>query len=306
MEVFVSPETDPCINLGLESYFLEHYEGEGCLVYRNAPCVIIGKNQNPYRELDLEFCKAKQIPFYRRISGGGAVYHDLGNINTAFFGKRVGISENLYQLWTKPMIQFLGYLSLEVSPDGRNGLVLNDKKISGSAQALKRERYLHHATLLHSADLEQLRSALTPEKELVSGQGVHSMSSPVTNLSGHLGELKDAEQLQELWVQFLMLWQNFGRQNEMPEEPWLMAEELKKNQFNTWDWNVARSPQFEISLSSNIGDVALGVEKGMITKVERNEDSDEKEKWDGLIGKPLKVGSFEAAGILTEIDKYIF
>ena len=138
----MSPETDPALNLGLEVFFLEHYERDGCLLYRNNPSIIIGKNQNPYRELNFPVCKEKGLPFFRRVSGGGAVYHDLGNLNSAFFGSRKNIGENLYDRWTEPMIHFLSSGGTKIIRDGHNGLELDGCKISGSAQALKRKRFL--------------------------------------------------------------------------------------------------------------------------------------------------------------------
>ena len=110
MEVFVSSTTDPWINMGLESYFLNQFTGTGCLVYRDAPCLVIGKNQNAYREVNVGFCKERNIPVIRRISGGGTVYHDLGNINTTFFGERRGMSVGL-----SPLSSFLACLTCQSS-----------------------------------------------------------------------------------------------------------------------------------------------------------------------------------------------
>tara|TARA_Y100000588_G_scaffold154297_1_gene168404 strand:+ start:1981 stop:2910 length:930 start_codon:yes stop_codon:yes gene_type:complete len=308
MDVFVSPETDPAVNLGLEGFFLEHYEGEGCLLYRNTPSIIIGKNQNPYRELNIPVCKEKGLPFFRRLSGGGAVYHDLGNLNTAFFGVRKSIGENLYERWKEPMIQFLSYGGWKAICDGRNGLELDGCKISGSAQALKRDRYLHHATLLYSADLSVLKLCLNPGSVLVEGQAIHSVRSDVTNLSVDENLKLSMESFQNSWLQFLLLWGEFGKQQTIPEEGWITVKKLAETKFNQRSWNVDRTPPFKLKASINDRPLKLGIKKGLISAVEGDGIVEKGLNFKNWIGEPLTketIQKINTHGILNHLEDLI-
>ena len=298
MEVFVSPVTDPMVNMGLESFFLNKYEGEGCLVYRNTPCVVIGKNQNPFREVNVGFCKRQSIPVLRRISGGGTVYHDLGNINTAFFAKRTGIADNLYERWTEPMIEFLKSLGLVAERDGRNGLELFGLKISGSAQALKQHRFLHHATLLYSSDLRALESSIDFDPGLVEGRGIASHRSPVTTIVKHLDGAGKVEAFQTKLVDFLL--SSFGQSvvSEIPDEAERHIEESVKEQFSGWEWNIGRAPSYEFRLPISGGILVLEIKKGIIRSCVTEPVAELAQiDVEGLIGEPFTEETFIKNGI---------
>lgn len=298
MEVFVSSVTEPMVNMGLESFFLNKYEGEGCLVYRNAPCVVIGKNQNPYREVNVGFCKSESLRVLRRISGGGTVYHDLGNINTAFFGKRMGIADNLYERWTEPVIEFLKSLGLVAERDGRNGLELLGQKISGSAQALKQHRFLHHATLLYSSDLRALESSIDPIPGLVEGRGIASHRSPVTTISKHLDGADTVEAFQAKLVDFFL--STFGRSavSGIPDEAEKHVQESVKEQFSSWEWNIARTPPFEFRLPISGGNLVLKINKGIIRSCVTEAVAELAPiDFEGLIGEPFVEETFKKNGI---------
>ena len=266
MEVFVSPVTDPRVNLGLESFFLNVFQGEGCLVYRNAPCVVIGKNQNPYKEVDVAYCKKNGVEVFRRESGGGAVYHDLGNINTAFFGKRQSMADDLYCRWTKPPIAFLESLGVDAERDGRNGLEVGGRKVSGSAQSLKRDRFLHHATLLCASDLLKLEACLSSERTLVSGQSVESYRSPVENLMEVVPEAEAVEDFLDRWVDFLCVSLG-GVRSSIPPESGPLVQSLVEKQISTWKWNIGRSPKYQFRLPVENDHLVFTVVKGVITEV---------------------------------------
>lgn len=295
-------------NMGLESFFLNQYAGEGCLVYRNTGCVVLGKNQNPYREVNVRYCKEHALPVLRRISGGGAVFQDLGNINTAFFGQRRSIDDNLYQRWTEPPIQFLISMGITAERDGRNGLEVGGKKFSGSAQALKKERFLHHATLLYSSHLPALESCLTPLAGLVEGRGIDSVRSPVVNLLDSMSPGTTVESFQEHWVEFLVRHIGANGPSEVPPESRAVVEELADAQFSQWEWNIGRTPRFEFRLPIQDDSLVFEIRKGMIESVclASNATPFKENK---LVGNPFSVEvllKFDIRKQCPDLEHYVF
>ena len=308
MEVFVSPVTDPRVNLGLESFFLNEYQGEGCLIYRNAPCVVIGKNQNPYREVDVAYCKRNGIELFRRESGGGAVYHDLGNINTAFFGKRKGVADDLYCRWTKPPIAFLDSLDVTAVRDGRNGLEVDGQKISGSAQTLKRDRFLHHATLLCASDLLKLEACLSAERSRIRGQSVESYRSPVENLTEHVDEAEDVERFLESWVEFLCI-QLSATRAAIPGQSGSIVQALVEAQFSRWEWNVGRSPKFQFKLPIENDYLVFSVVKGMVDGVHWELSSEDSALLNSLEGQPFSLEALSQTSLVAicpNLEDFLF
>lgn len=308
MDVFVSPVTDPRVNLGLESFFLNRYEGEGCLIYRNAPCVVIGKNQNPYREVDVSYCKHNGIDVFRRESGGGAVYHDLGNINTAFFGQRKGVADDLYCRWTKPPIAFLDSLDVDASRDGRNGLEVGGRKVSGSAQTLKRDRFLHHATLLCASDLLKLEVCLSGERSRVRGQSVESYRSPVENLMEHVHEAEMVEVFLQMWVDFLCANLD-AKTSSIPSESGPVVQALVETQFSKWEWNIGRSPKFQFRLPIENDYLVFSVIKGVVEGVSWELSSEDSSLLKSLEGQPFSLACLNETSlpsICPKLEEYLF
>ena len=182
--------TDAWFNLAAEEYLLKNFSEDIFMLWQNEPAVVIGKYQNIWAEADLEYAGQKQIKLARRYSGGGAVYHDMGNLNLSFI-------ENSSQIrptgFTNNIIDLLENYGLHACSDERQGLTIDGLKVSGSAQAIHKRRMLHHATLLFSTDLETLEHVLCPSIEYTTGHDtaarpyfVPSVKSPVTNLCGKL------------------------------------------------------------------------------------------------------------------------
>jgi len=160
MRVIYNQSTDPAYNLALEEVMLTECDDDIAMLWRNSPAVIIGKNQNAIEELDLDFVKRNSVAVIRRMTGGGAVFHDLGNINFTFI-QRCGSGDfNNYDLFTVPVRDYLRSLGAECELSGRNDLLIDGMKISGNAQTVRRGRILHHGTMLYSADLGRLSGAL--------------------------------------------------------------------------------------------------------------------------------------------------
>ncbi|MBQ2756928.1 MAG: lipoate--protein ligase [Clostridia bacterium] len=189
--------TDPYRNLAIEEYLFEHATEDTFLLWQNDRTVVIGKNQNPYVELDLDFIRSADIRVARRITGGGAVYHDMGNVNFTFISPVAKTGEIDFATYCAPMVKALKTLGAAVSLSGRNDLLLDGKKISGNAQHACGGRVLHHGTLLFDSDLTVLSRALRPDEEKLRAKAVRSVSSRVTNLRPYLPTVADTEDLME-------------------------------------------------------------------------------------------------------------
>lgn len=192
---FLKLETkDPHLNLAVEEYLFRHAEDDVFMLWQNAPTVVIGKNQNAYAEIDMGHMQKKGIALARRITGGGAVYHDLGNLNYTFVSTAKKDRTLDFAFFAQPIIEALASLGVPASLSGRNDLEVNGLKISGSAQYACGGRVLHHGTLLFDADLDALSAVLRVDEEKIKGRAIRSTRARVTNLRPFLPSLADTDE----------------------------------------------------------------------------------------------------------------
>ena len=193
-----SNHTDPYFNLASEEYLLKCFAEDIFLLYRNAPSIVVGKHQNTLAEINLSFVQEKEIIVARRISGGGTVFHDLGNLNFAFItgGKEGELVD--YRKYTLPIIEAMGKMGLDVRLGEQNELLMGTLKISGTASHVFKHRVLHHGTLLFSSQMEDLSAALRVQSELFKDRAVKSIRSEVTNILDHLVDKMDITGFQNL------------------------------------------------------------------------------------------------------------
>jgi len=182
MILYFTGSRDPYYNLACEEYLLRYRDDDIFMLWQNDPTVVIGKNQNIYAEVALEYADVHHIRVARRITGGGAVYHDGGNVNYSFITSRDNAQVLDFAYFTEPIRQALAGWGLEVELSGRNDLLVNGLKFSGNAQHATRERILHHGTLLFDSDLSVLAAVLKPAPEKLHVKGIVSVRSRVTNL----------------------------------------------------------------------------------------------------------------------------
>lgn len=260
--------TDPAWNLALDEYLFTHFPGEVLTLWRNDPSVIIGKNQNALEEIDLDFVRAHQIPVIRRLTGGGAVFHDLGNINYTLVQPCGAGDFNNYAKFTKPIVDFLATLGVRAELSGRNDLLVDGQKFSGNAQAARDGRILHHGTLLFSADLTRLAGALRPRDIKLESKGIRSVSSRVTNLAAHLpAPMAVAEFLDRLRAFFLETVPGLTPY-ALTEDDRAAVDTLREEKYGTWDWNFGSAPKYTWSMATKfpfgLVDVRLDVDRGII------------------------------------------
>ena len=262
--------TDPRINLAIEEYCLKHLDPEQTylLFYINQPSIIIGKNQNTIEEINTKYVDENGIIVVRRLSGGGAVYHDLGNLNFSFITKDDGNSFHNFKKFTEPVVAALKRLGIDAELSGRNDLMANGRKISGNAQFSTRGRMFSHGTLLFHSEIDHVVSALKVKKDKIESKGIKSIRSRVANISEFLEQKMTTEEFRSLLLKYI-----FDTEGDIPEykltdDDWKIINQISKERYQNWDWNYGKSPKFNLQHSKRFPagsiDIRLEVHKGII------------------------------------------
>lgn len=262
--------TDPRINLAIEEFALKYLDINETylLFYINEPSIIIGRNQNTIEEINTEYVEQNGIHVVRRLSGGGAVYHDLGNLNFSFITKDDGESFHNFRKFTEPVIAALKKLGVNAELSGRNDIEVGGRKISGNAQFATRGRMFSHGTLMLNSEVDHVASALKVKKEKIESKGIKSVRSRVANISEFLSEPLTMEEFRSL-----LLTSIFEGQKDIPEyvltnADWEKIYEISKERYQNWEWNYGKSPKFNFQHSHRFPagsiDVRLEVNKGII------------------------------------------
>ncbi|RKD29138.1 lipoate--protein ligase [Thermohalobacter berrensis] len=264
--------TNPYFNLATEEYILKEFKEDCFMLWRNKPCIVVGKNQNTLSEINLDYVKEHNIPVVRRLSGGGAVFHDLGNLNFTFiFNDSTGNSFSNFKKFTQPIIDVLKKLSVNAEFSGRNDLTIDGKKFSGNAQYHYKNRILHHGTLLFSANMTDLTAALKVKPSKFKDKGVKSIKSRVTNITKHLKEPLTILEFKDLIMEHIK--NTYGGENlySFTESDIAKINKLVKEKYETWDWNFGSSPKYSFKKEMRYGggtvEINLNVEKGLIKDV---------------------------------------
>lgn len=270
MLCILSENTDPCFNLASEEVLLKSRTEEYFLVYRNRPSVVVGKHQNTLSEINLPFVEEHGIIVVRRISGGGTVFHDLGNLNFAFItsGREGELVD--YNRHTLPIIAALKEMGLAVSLGKRNELLLGQKKISGTASHVFKQRVLHHGTLLFSSGMTDLRGALKVKAGKFKDRAVKSVRSEVTNIRDHLVGKMEIDGFQKLLFESVSLSLG-GTLYQYSDKDIQQISALKETRFSTWEWNFGYSPRYQFTKTLVYGEgeisIQMNVDKGVITAI---------------------------------------
>ncbi|TQS76639.1 lipoate--protein ligase [Ornithinibacillus gellani] len=264
--------TDPSINLALEEYVLQNFGEKDTylLFYINSPSIIIGRNQNTIEEINTEYVDSNGIKVVRRLSGGGAVYHDEGNLNFSFITKDDGDSFHNFAKFTQPVVEALNKLGVPAELVGRNDLLVEGRKISGNAQFSTKGRMFSHGTLMYDSEIEHVVSALNVSKEKIESKGIKSIRSRVANISEFMNEKLPMAEFKDMILRYIF---NVEDVNDVPryeltEEDWKNVHEISQKRYQNWDWNYGKSPKFNMKQShkfpSGLVDVRLDVNRGMI------------------------------------------
>lgn len=309
--------TDPYINLAIEEYVLNNFGEDNTflLFYVNGPSIIIGRNQNSVEEINTEYVDKNGIKVVRRLSGGGAVYHDEGNLNFSFITKDDGESFHNFAKFTKPVVEALNKIGVPAELVGRNDLEVNGRKISGNAMFATRGRMFSHGTLMLDSQIEHVVEALNVSKEKIESRGIKSIRSRVANINEFLEEKLTMDEFKELILKSIF---NVDDVKDVPqyvltEEDWENIHEISRNRYQKWEWNYGKSPAYNLKQShkfpSGLLDVRLDVKKGIIENCKIYGDffglGDVKDIENKLIGVRHERKALEEALIDVDIPHYL-
>ena len=294
--------TDPRYNLAFEEYILTHRrEGDYLILWQNASSVIVGRNQISAQEVNGDFAAENGIRVVRRITGGGAVYHDLGNLNYSFICDAEDMHRRTATRFTQPVVAALQGLGLDAEASGRNDILVSGCKISGTAEHILRGRVLHHGTLLFDSDAQTITKVLTPDPLKLQSKGIRSVKSRVGNIRSFLP--KDMS-LPQFWNYLKDALAGSGfTQGFVTEEEKQQILQLKAEKYDTWQWNYGSAPNFQLRCKDRwdggILEVHLSIDRGKIQDIRIFGDfmalksCDELEKT--LIGCPYQKDAISTA-----------
>ncbi|WP_129597216.1 lipoate--protein ligase [Anaerophilus nitritogenes] len=252
MKFLINPSTNPFFNLALEEYLLKNVniEEDYFILWQNEPTIVIGKHQNTVNEINIDFVKNNNIHVVRRNSGGGSVYHDLGNINFTFITKYDEKFLLDFKTFTIPVIESLSKLNVNARLSGRNDILIGEKKISGNSQYIYKDRFLHHGTLLFDSELENLVKALNVDNDKIIGKGIKSIKSRVTNIKDYLDKNVSIEDFKDILItNILQFNKSMIKEYELNNEDINLIKKLMREKYMTWEWNFGKSPEFNFENS---------------------------------------------------------
>ncbi len=262
--------TNAYFNLAMEEYFLKNATEDAFILWRNENSIIVGKNQNTLSEINYDYVKENNIKVVRRQSGGGAVFHDLGNINFTFISCNNN-SFSDFKRFTMPIIEALENLNIHAEFSGRNDLLINNKKFSGNAQYNYKNKVMHHGTLLFSSQINDLSSALKVKPSKFEGKGVKSVKSRVTNISNHLEKNMTVLEFKEYLMNFINNKNENNHFYELSDHDISEINKLVDEKYSTWQWNFGHSPKYslnnEVKYPGGNIEFSLNVEKGLINEI---------------------------------------
>lgn len=293
MKYIINKSRNPYFNLALDEYAMKHIDEDEdfFFLWQNDPAVIIGKNQNAAEEINPQFIKDNNIKVARRVSGGGAVYHDEGNLNFTFIVSVDDPGKVNYKKFVQPIVDALASMGIQAELSGRNDILVDGLKISGNAQRLANGKLMHHGTIMFDLNVENMVQSLNVAPDKIISKGVKSVRSRVTNLKDRLPE---GTHIQAFWDQLHYYLSNEGKDEEivLTDEDLRKIEKEAVERFSTWDWIYGSSPVFDLTNEKRFpwGQVNLkmNVEAGRIESIRFEGDylglSDVKEIEDKLIG----------------------
>lgn len=304
--IFIESDSyDPYWNLALEEYVFESLpkNQDYFLLWQNDNAVIVGKFQNTMAEIDLDYVEKHGIRVARRLSGGGTVYHDLGNVNYTFITDAGNMEELNLHAFCEPLQKTLVKLGVPAEISGRNDVLINGMKCSGSSQYLRRKRVMHHGCVLFDTDVTILGNALNYRPEKYVSKATESVRSRVTNISSYMDASVSVEEFKALLKQYMVEGQELETY-VLTDTDRAAIQKLRDEKYSTWEWNFGASPKYDATVSEYIEgcgfvELSYNVEKGIIRDFKSQGDyfgsGDPEDLRRKLIGCEIRRDALETA-----------
>jgi len=262
MLILRSRTTNPAFNLATEEFLLKNKSEDCFYLYINNPSIIVGRNQNALAEINVHYVKENNIDVIRRQSGGGAVFHDPGNLNFTFIMTELEDKSVDFRKYTQPILDVLKSLGVDAKFEGRNDMTIKGKKFSGNAKYFYKDKILQHGTLLFSSTLPNLSQALKLNPLKYRDKAVKSISSRVTNISEHLSYEVTLQELEKRIINHVRNMYNDSEIYELTDSDIDAINKLVEEKYGTWDWNFGHSPQynFQKGIKTNGGHIEINLE----------------------------------------------
>lgn len=308
-----SKTNDPAFNIACEEYLLKQKEQDCFYLYINRPSIIIGKHQNTLAEINLDYVRAKNIDVIRRLSGGGAVFHDPGNLNFTFIKKNDGDGSKGFEKYTQPILDVLNQLGVDAKFEGRNDLTIKGKKFSGNAKHFYKDKTLQHGTLLFSSKLPDLSEALKVNPLKFQDKAIKSVRNRVTNISEHLEQDISLVAFEQQLIEHVRSLYSDSETYELTESDIAAINQLISEKYSTWNWNFGSSPKynFQKGFKTTGGhvEVHLDVKNGCIQNIKISGDffntKDIEELENLLIGTPHEYQHIRKELEKIDLNNYI-
>lgn len=268
-----SASTLPEFNLAMEQYVFDCMDRKNdyFILWQNENTVVVGKNQNTYEEINLPYIKNHHTHVVRRLSGGGAVYHDLGNLNFTFIINSKKSEKINFNEFTTIIANALNELGVSAYVNGRNDILVDGKKISGNSQYIKNDRTMHHGCLLYSTNLQVMPKVLNVSDTKIVSKGIKSVQSRVANISDYMKEPMTMDEFKSYLVSYMSKRTKIEKYI-FSEEDIKQIEQLKSDVYDTWDWNYGVSPEYNTVKSKRFDEcgeikVFMVVKNGIIQNI---------------------------------------
>ncbi len=264
MRLIINENTTPQYNLALEEYLLKSVQADTLILWRNENAVIIGRNQNAAEEVNAAGLARHKATVTRRMSGGGAVYHDLGNVNFSFIDINPPSDSGDISRYNAPILDFVRGLGVDAVASGRNDLTVDGFKFSGNARYYYKNRMLFHGTLLFDTDLTALGEILNPRPDKYESKGIKSVKARVANLRDYIPMSRD-----DFWREIISCFSSYMETCPVTESQHNAAATLAAEKYATWQWNYGESPKYSYTNSARFPcgfvEVTLQTKNGIIS-----------------------------------------
>lgn len=271
MIVILNDYTCPFFNLASEEYMQKNFKDNIFMLWRSYPSILLGKNQNVYKEINVDYVEKNNIDVVRRNSGGGTVFCDMGNTNFSFIVNTNDSKSIDYKDFTKPILEVLIKLGANAQFKGRNDITIDNKKISGNAQYLYKKRCLHHGTLLFSSNITSLSSALRTDRLKYKDKNIDSVASRVTNISDHINDKIDIVEFRKIIINYILDTNKDAVYYEFNDKDIEEINKIVEDKYKTWEWNYGYNSKYnfnnEQKITAGVVEVTMDVTDGLIQNI---------------------------------------